>query len=119
MHEDLVADRLGVEQLARLGIGRRDEPAEQIRLLPEWVGVQPRPYERVGCSEQFVVLLAVALELLSSFKREREVGTRLRDARDALLRALGNCLRKRVGARILLQESEVVPARPAAGDLER
>jgi hypothetical protein len=48
VHEDLIAHGLVVEELARLGVRRAQQPAEQVRLLPERGGVDPGPDQRVG-----------------------------------------------------------------------
>src|SRR5262249_16101578 len=66
------------------------------------------------------VLGPVAPALLPPLRRDRQVGTRLGDARDALLRALRNrlCERVRTCTSTLLEEAEVVPAGTTAGNLE-
>src|SRR5439155_15139039 len=116
---DLVADGLGVEELAGLGIRRRHETAEQVRLWPGRARVHAGPDERVGRPEQLLVIAAVALLARAPRQpgEEREVGAGLGDAQDALLRALRDGRRERVRVAAAVEQTEVVPARAAARDL--
>ena len=61
VHEDLVADGLGVEELAGLRVRRTHQPAEQVGLRPERAGVHPGADQRVGRPEQLGVVPAVGL----------------------------------------------------------
>src|SRR5581483_9665186 len=111
----------GVEQLAGLRVRSADEPAQQIGLLAERARVHARADERGRGLDELLVLPAIALRAgtAGAAREERQVGPRLGDAQDALLRALRHGLRERMRAAVSVEEPEVVAARAAARDLER
>ena len=128
VHEDLVADRLGVEELAGLRVRRADQPAEQVGLRPERAGVHPGADQRVGRPEQLGVVPAVGLAPRppGSPGEQGEVGTGVGHPQDALLGARRDGRRERVRPPVPVarpgpgpvEQAEVVGARAAPGHLE-
>ena len=122
VHEDLVADRLGVEELAGLRVGRAHQPAEQVGLRPERAGVHPGADQRVRRPEQLGVVLPVSLapRAAGTPGEQGEVGARVGHPQDAFLGARRDGRRERVRAPVAgpVEQAEVVGARAAPGHLE-
>lgn len=121
MHQDLVAHGVGIERDARVWVGNGRQAGQQVRLDAGRAGVDPPLDERVGSREKELVLPVVApAPGPDGFAgQEREIGTRIGDPTDALLRALGHRRGERRLVRVRVEDAEVVVAGAAARDLER
>ena len=128
VHEDLVADRLGVEELAGLRVRRADQPGEQVGLRPERAGVHPGADQRVGRPEELFVVPAVLLAPRppGAPGEQGEVGAGVGHPQDALLGARRDGRGERVRPPVPVagvvvrpvQQAEIVGARAAPGYLE-